>query len=89
MKTNKTKPISEAELRKIKRDATSEAVNKALYLMLFCLYNKSGFDTEMLAELNRQVEELSDDIKDGRVKWSDIAKALGDELGVSVARRGR
>lgn len=89
MKTNKTKPISEAELRKIKRDATAEAVNKALYLMLFCLYNKSGFDTEMLVELNRQVDELSDDIQEGRVKWSDIAKALGDELGVSVARRER
>lgn len=52
MKTNKTKPISEAELRKIKRDATAEAVNKALYLMLFCLYNKSGFDTELKCSWN-------------------------------------
>lgn len=87
MKTNKILQIRESDLRKIKKEATQDAVNRALHLAMFCLYDKHGFDINMLIALSQQMDELADDITDQRISWKDIETAMLDELGVSVIRR--
>lgn len=72
VKKNKTLQIKESQLKKIKADATTEAVQVALTIFLYTLKEKKGYSVRSLKQLGTQINSVCDCINSEHLKYSDI-----------------
>lgn len=77
-------PVNQADLRKAKNEAISEAVRAAYAIIFTVLRDKENFTNEQLDKLWREINELSDSIVKGYVKLSDLLWVLKEEAGIVI-----
>ena len=78
------RPATQADVVKAKKQATDEAISLAMTIFLTVLKDKNGFSNEELQDTWKNVENLSDSIKDGYVNVYDLRIVLRDEYEIYV-----
>lgn len=78
------RPATQADVEKAKKQATDEAVSLAMTIFLTVLKDKNGFSNEELLDTWKNVESLSDSIKDGYVNVYDLRIVLREEYEIYV-----
>lgn len=76
--------VSQADLRKAKNEAISEAVKAAYAIIFTVLRDKEDFTTAQLDKVWREINELSDSIVKGYVKLGDLLLVLKEEAGIVI-----
>lgn len=76
------KPVTQADLKKAKNEAVSEAIETAWAIFFTALRDKEGFTTEDLQRLWGEVNDLSDSIVQGYVNVADLKNVLKQEEGL-------
>lgn len=82
--------IKTSDVQAIKKNATSEAVDKAFFMMLalplMVLHDKYGFGKVRGERFIDQVLDLYDSFEKGFVTLDDLHKCLWDEGGIKIER---
>lgn len=82
-KTNpRRKPATQADVKKAKNDAVSEAVRLVVYMVLYVLIDKHNAPQEDIQQLAREVNDVADSIAKGYLDWKDIRQVLEEEYEV-------
>jgi hypothetical protein len=83
--------LSKADIKKIKDEAMTEAIDKAFILMLglpvMVLHDKFGFGAKRLERLTDEVLELYDSYNKGFLTLDDIMNTLKEETGLELIQR--
>ena len=84
-KTNpRNRPATQSDVVKAKKKATDEAVSLSTTIFLTVLKDKNGFSNEELQNTWKNVENLSESIKDGYVNVYDLRTVLREEYEIYV-----
>lgn len=84
MKTNPRKrPATMADVNKAKAKAVTEAVRMASAIFLTVLCDKFG-GADYIPDVWREVNKLSESIKEGRVSVNDLIRTLDEEYDILV-----
>lgn len=84
-RTNPTKrPATFADVKRAKETATSEAIKRILYLVLYILIEKHEAPYEDIQQLASEVNYYADSITKGYVSWKDIERVVIEEYKVSL-----
>lgn len=89
MKKKKGKPPNvspsrmNAEIRKAEDKAREEGLSLAMALMLTVLLDKFGAE-DHIQDVWREVEKLSEEVKEGRVNLSDLRNVLRKEYQIGI-----
>ena len=78
------RPATQADVAKAKKQATDEAISLAMTIFLTVLKDKNGFSNEELQDTWKNVENLSESIKDGYVNVYDLRTVLREEYEIYV-----
>ena len=78
------RPATQADVAKAKKQATDDAISLAMTIFLTVLKDKDGFSNEELQDTWKNVENLSDSIKDGYVNVYDLRIVLREEYEIYV-----
>ncbi len=82
-KVNPTKqPVTQADLKKAKNAAVSEAIETAWAIFFTVLRDKEGHKTEDLQRIWGHINDLSDSIVQGYVNVADLKNVLKQEEGL-------
>lgn len=84
MKTNPRKrPATMADVNKAKAKAVTEAVRMSSAIFLTVLCDKFG-GADYIPDVWREVNKLSESIKEGRVSVNDLIRTLDEEYDIIV-----
>lgn len=78
------RPATQADVAKAKKQATDDAISLAMTIFLTVLKDKNGFSNEELQDTWKNVENLSESIKDGYVNVYDLRIVLREEYEIYV-----
>ena len=78
------KPASQADINRAKSRATSEAIKRICYLMLYILIEKHNAPYEDIQKLAEEVNYYADSITKGYVSWKDIEHVVVEEYDVRL-----
>lgn len=78
----KLRPATQADIRKAKREATSEAISYAWAIMFTVMRDKFGYGPVRLQRMWGEVNKLSEAISDGYVNVKDLMEVLDKEAGI-------
>lgn len=83
-KTNpKKKPITQADADRAWQDGVVKGVSNAMAIFLTVILDK--YDGEKyIADLWKEINKLSEEVREKRVSVSDLRRVLFDEYGVQV-----
>ena len=76
------RPATQADISKAKREAQSQTINYAWAIFFTVLRDKHGFGKQRLAQVWKEVNELSDSIAKGYVNVKDLMHVLDEEADV-------
>jgi len=83
--------LSKADIKKIKDEAMTEAIDKAFILMLglpvLTMRDKFGFGPKRLERLTDEVLELYDSFNKGYLTLDDILETIKEETGLELIQR--
>jgi len=77
------RPATMADVAKAKQDAFAEAVRYAMAIMLTVLVDKFN-GRDYIADVWREVNDLSDSVTKGYVSVPDLIRTLRDEYSISI-----
>ena len=80
----KKRPATQADVKRAKDRAQTDALNLAMVIFLTVLVDKQGYDKEHIREVWNEVNSLSDSIVQGYVSFTDLRKVLDDEYDILV-----
>ena len=78
------RPVTEADVRKAKKEALSKAVDTAWAILFTVLRDKEGMDNEHLHRVWDHVNKLSVEISESRVSVKDLMDTLREEAGLTL-----
>ena len=78
------KPATHADVEKAKNQASSEAIRKILYLVLYILIDKHDAPKEDIHQLADEVNYYADSISRGYITWKDVERVVRDEYEVEL-----
>ena len=78
------KPVSQADVNRAKDQATSEAIRRILYLVLYILIDKHEAPKEDIKQLAAEVNYYADSISQGYITWKDVERVVRDEYEVEL-----
>ena len=67
-----------------RRPATADACRVTLAIFFTALLDKEGMDAEQLQRIWREVEALSESVRDGYVSAPDLIRVLRDEYEIDI-----
>lgn len=73
-----------ADVKRAKAEAMDEAVTGAVAIVFTSLLDKHGWTAEQLQDLWQDVNKLSEEIAEQRVKISDLLSVLRDEYEIEI-----
>ena len=76
--------LTEADIKRIKREATDEGMNRAIRLMLYVLIDKHDAPMEDLQQLAQELNHAAGCVSSGLIKWRDIDKLLDEEYDIEI-----
>lgn len=77
-------PISQADLKKAKGIAMTQAIQSAYAITFTVLRDKHDWDVEQLKVIWQEINELSDSLAKGYVKIKDLLWTLNEEAGIRI-----
>lgn len=80
----KKKPATEADVIKAKKQATYEAMERVLMLVLYVLVDKHNAPRGDIQQLANEVNYMADSVSKGYVSWRDIENVLLDEYEIEL-----
>lgn len=80
----KKRPATQADVKRAKDRAQTDALNLAMVIFLTVLVDKQGYDKEHIREVWNEVNSLSDSIAQGYVSFTDLRKVLDEEYDILV-----
>ena len=78
------KPATQADVEKAKNQATSDAIRRILYLVLYILIDKHDAPKEDIQQLAAEVNYYADSISQGYITWKDVERVVRDEYEVEL-----
>lgn len=78
------RPATQADVQRAKDAATADACRVTLAIFLTVLLDKEGMGTEQLQRIWREVEALSESVRDGYVSAPDLIRVLRDEYETDI-----
>lgn len=88
-----TYTLKQSDIDRIKKDATDDAVGKALILMLglpcMALRDKFGFGKIRLERFTDETLDLFDSFNKGYITFEDCLNCLQEETGISIAEKAK
>lgn len=78
------RPATQADVEKAKNLASSEAIRKILYLVLYILIDKHDAPKEDIHQLADEVNYYADSISRGYITWKDVERVVRDEYEVQL-----
>ena len=78
------RPATQADVEKAKNQASSEAIRKILYLVLYILIDKHDAPKEDIHQLADEVNYYADSISRGYITWKDVERVVRDEYEVQL-----
>ena len=78
------RPATMADVQRAKDTATADACRVTLAIFFTALLDKEGMDAEQLQRIWREVEALSESVRDGYVSASDLIRVLRDEYEIDI-----
>lgn len=77
------KPATEADVRRAWMDGVTDGVSSACAIILTVLVDK--FDgADHIADIWREINKLSEEVKERRVSLADLRNVLREEYGIEV-----
>lgn len=80
----RNRPMTEADVKKAKHEATQSAMKHALYLVLYILIDKHDAPIEDVQQLARELNHLSKQVASGALSWSFIYKVLEEDYDLKL-----
>lgn len=77
-------PMTMAQVNKAKKEATTNALRRMLYLFLFVLIDKHNAPEEDIKQLVEEVNYYADSISKGYINWKDIEHTVKDEYDLYI-----
>lgn len=77
-------PATMADVQRAKDTATADACRVTLAIFFTALLDKEGMDAEQLQRIWREVEALSESVRDGYVSAPDLIRVLRDEYEIDI-----
>ena len=78
------RPATQADVQRAKDTATADACRVTLAIFFTALLDKEGMDAEQLQRIWREVEALSESVRDGYVSATDLIRVLRDEYEIDI-----
>lgn len=78
------KPATMADVQRAKDTATADACRVTLAIFFTALLDKEGMDAEQLQRIWREVEALSESVRDRYVSAPDLIRVLRDEYEIDI-----
>lgn len=78
------KPATQMDIKRAKSKAQDEALYLSMAIFLTVLVDKEGYDKERLKKVWAEVNDLSDSIAKGYVKFNDLRQVLDDEYDIVI-----
>ena len=85
MKKNKVLQIRESDIKKIKRETMSKAIDYATIIFLNVMRDSEGYGKHRLQRVYDAINDLSDSIAKGYCSLYDLEKVLKDEANIVVS----
>ena len=76
--------ITEADKKRLVANAMTEATESAIAIFFTVMLDKHQYTAEMLQSLWSEVNKLSEEITEGRVKIADLKQVLRDEYEITI-----
>ena len=80
----KKRPATQADVKRAKDRAQTDALNLAMVIFLTVLVDKQGYDKAHIREVWNEVNSLSDSIAQGYVSFTDLRKVLAEEYDILI-----
>nr|DAG71819.1 MAG TPA: hypothetical protein [Caudoviricetes sp.] len=78
------RPATQADVQRAKDTATADACRVTLAIFFTALLDKEGMDAEQLQRIWREVEALSESVRDGYVSAPDLIRVLREEYEINI-----
>jgi hypothetical protein len=78
------RPATQADVQRAKDTATADACRVTLAIFFTALLDKEGMCAEQLQRIWREVEALSESVRDGYVSATDLIRVLRDEYEIDI-----
>lgn len=75
-------PATQADINRAKDQATSEAIRRIVYLMLYILIDKHDAPMEDIQQLAKEINYYADSIDKDYITWKDVERVVRDEYKV-------
>jgi hypothetical protein len=73
-----------ADVNRAKNNATTEAIKRTIYMILYILIDKHDAPYEDIQTLAEEINYLADSIARNYVSWKDIEKVVIEEFKVEL-----
>lgn len=73
------KPVTQADVNRAKKAATDSAIKLVVYITLYALIDKSGFDKEKIQKIGNDMNYIADSVVKGYLSVEDIRKMVEEE----------
>ena len=82
-KTNpRRQPSTMADVNRAKKAATTEAMRRMIYLMLYVLIDKHQAPREDIRQFAEEINYYADSVKNRYITWKDIEHVVKEEYEV-------
>ena len=78
------KPATQMDIKRAKSKSQDEALYLSMAIFLTVLVDKEGYNNERLKKVWAEVNNLSDSISKGYVKFNDLRQVLDDEYDIVI-----
>ncbi|MBQ2486747.1 MAG: hypothetical protein II517_00220 [Ruminococcus sp.] len=78
------RPATQADVERAREQAVKEAVKCSMAIFFTVLLDKEGADAEILKRVWREVNDLSESVKEGYVSLNDLKTTLKEEYDVEL-----
>ena len=78
------RPLTEADIKRAKGSAMSEAMKRTIYLMIYILLDKHEASKEDLKQFAEEINYYADSIREGRITWKDLEHVVREEYEIEL-----
>ena len=82
-KKNPVVHLKQSDVKRMKEDATNEALKGAMILFFTVMRDKEGYGIKRLKRLYNEITDLAGSMKEGYIKMADLEKVLLEEANIT------
>lgn len=78
------RPVTGADVERAKREATTDAIRRTIYLMLYILIDKHDAPKSDIKQFAEEINYYAESIQEGRITWKDLEHVVREEYDVEL-----